>query len=215
MGRNILMLSAILSVLGLGSVRAMTLPQVTNDEEHNTVYRRGTQLISPHMILLGRKKKISEKGRREVQEGIACMRAVTAYAPDNWAAFWTMGKGHQVLSDAQAAMKAFASSFEIQKSNPDVAREYASACLDLGLGDKAVEIDQHAISLSPDDAGLHANLALAFLIAGRNPDAKVAIEKALRMAPDDKISLALKKLIDDVIAGKHRQPKNMKELQGS
>jgi Flp pilus assembly protein TadD len=185
---------------------------VTNTEEHNAVYKRGTQLIVPHMQLLDRAPKVNDTVRGEVMLGIADLDAVTAYNPENWAAFWIKGKGYQVLGNHEAANAEFKSSFDLQKSNADVAREYASSCLELGKGDEAIRVNQHAITLTPDDAGLYANLALAFLIAGRNADSKVAIDRSLEMAPNDTISLAVRRVVDDVLSGKRPQPKKMVDL---
>jgi len=185
---------------------------ITNDDEHNEVYKRGSQLISPHMQLLDRNPKVTQAVREEVTEGIRDMDAVTAYNPQNWAAFWIKGKGYQVLGDHKAANSAFKASFQIQRENPDVAREYAASCLELGYGAEAIRAAEHAIQLAPRDAGLHANLAVALLIHGRNTEAKQAIDEALKMAPDDKISRALQRLIDDVLSGKRKQPKTMSDL---
>ncbi|MEM7146210.1 MAG: hypothetical protein AAF591_13820 [Verrucomicrobiota bacterium] len=189
-----------------------TLVVVTNDDEHNAIYERGSELISPHMQLLDRDPKVTKKVREQVSRGIADLDAVTAYNPENWAAYWIKGKGYQVLGEAQAANAEFKASFDIQKENPDVAREYASTCLDLGLGSEATRATEHAITLTPDDAGLHANLALAFLISGQNAEAKKAVDRSLQMSPDDQISQAVRKIVDEVIAGDRPQPKNMADL---
>ena len=185
---------------------------ITNDVQHNEVYERGIQLISLHMQLSDRNPRVTKAVRDEVSRGIRDLDAVTAYNPENWSAFWTKGKGYQVLGDHRAAYAEFKESFNIQKENPDVAREYAGMCLELGHGAEAVRATQHAINLTPDDAGLHANLALAYLINGRNADAKQAIERALKMVPDDKTSQAVQRVIIDVISGKRKQPKTMADL---
>lgn len=185
---------------------------VTNDKQHNEIYERGSQLISPHMQLLDRDPRVTKAVREQITRGIRDLDAVTTFYPGNWAAFWIKGKGYQVLGAHEAANQEFKASFDIQKQNPDVAREYALSCLELGHGDEAVRVAQHAIELTPDDAGLYANLALAFLINGKNNEAKEAIGRSLAMAPQDKISQAVKGIIDDIIAGKRQQPKTMSDL---
>lgn len=185
---------------------------VSDDDQHNEIYERGSQLISPHMQLLDRDPRVTKAVREQVTRGIRDLDAVTTFNPGNWAAFWIKGKGYQVLGSHEAANKEFKASFEIQKENPDVAREYAASCLELGLGAEAVRVARHAIDRAPNDAGLHANLALALLIDGKAPEAKKAVEQALTMAPQDKISQAVRGVVDDVIAGKRRQPKTMADL---
>jgi tetratricopeptide (TPR) repeat protein len=185
---------------------------VTTEAQHNEIYERGTQLISPHMELLDRNPRVTKAVREQVTRGIHDLDAVTAFCPGNWAAFWIKGKGYQLLGAHEAANKEFKASFEIHKNNPDVAREYASSCLELGRSAEAVRVAQHAIEMTPDDAGLYANLALAYLIDGKNIEAKKAVEQALTMAPQDKISQAVRGVVYDIIAGKRRQPKTMEDL---
>ena len=186
--------------------------KITNGDQHNEVYQRGGDLISPHMRLLEREPKASKEVRDQVSKGIADLNAVTDYNPTNWAAFWIKGKGYQVLGDQKAAKAEFEKSFSIQKENPDVAREYAASFLELGDGEEAVNATRHAIKLKPDDAGLRANLALALLISGKNEEAKVEITESLRMISTDRISLAVKKVIDEVASGIRKQPKTMADL---
>jgi Flp pilus assembly protein TadD len=187
--------------------------KITNAEQQNAVYVRGSHLITPHIQLLDRDTKLTEAARAEVSRGIRDLDAVTEYNPRSWASFWIKGKGYQVLGNRESANAAFKASFEIQKENPDVAREYALSCLNLGQGAEAIRVTQHAIQLTPDDAGLHANLALAFLIEGRNSEAKQRIDKALSIAPDDKISRAVQRVVDEVLSGKRKQLKSMSELK--
>ena len=188
---------------------------VTNDVQHDEIYQRGTQLINPHMQLLDRDPQITKTVRAQISEGIRDLDAVTDFNPGNWAAFWIKGKGYQVIGAHEAANREFKASFDLQEQNPDVAREYASSCLELGCGGEAVRIAQYAIELAPNDAGLYANLALAFLIDGNNTGAKTAVEKALTMAPEDMISQAVCDIVDDIIAGRRPQPKTMKDIDKS
>ena len=208
---RLLMIGKLIALLASSKATAVEV-KVTNDDQHNEVYQRGSGLISPHMQLLGREPKVSKGVRDQVSKGIADLNAVTAYNPNNWSAFWIKGKGYQVLGDRKAAKAEFEKSFLIQRANPDVAREYAASCLELGEGEKAVNVARHAIKLKPDDAGLRANLALALLISGKTEEAKAEIAESLRMAPTDRISLAVKKVIDEVASGRRRQPKTMADL---
>ena len=164
------------------------------------------------MHLHGRNPTINGGAKRQIVEGIRDLDAVTDYNPRNWAAYWYKGKGFQVMGDQSAANSSFKDSFAIQKENPDVAREYAASCLELGLGQEAVTAAEHALALQPANAGLHANLALALLISGRNLEARESIGKALEMDPADQISVSVKKIIDEVISGKRAQPQKLSDV---
>jgi tetratricopeptide (TPR) repeat protein len=211
------LVSALFGCTGDARVNAPTpgTSVITDDVEHNESYNRGAQLITPHMKLHGRDPNLTDAARDEVSRGIRDLDAVTAYNPQNWAAFWLKGKGYQVLGDHQAAHGEFRASFNIQKDNADVAREYASTCLELGLGGEAVRVAKHAIGLRPDDAGLYSNLALALLIDEQNIEAKNTIQKSMEMAPEDEVSQAVQQIVNDVIQGKRPQPKGMADLNGS
>jgi tetratricopeptide (TPR) repeat protein len=209
--RGLIMIGKLISLLTGASAVAEEII-VTNDDHQHAVYERGSGLISPHMHLLERGPKVTKRVCDQVSKGIRDLDAVTTYNPKNWAAFWIKGKGYQVLGDHASAHSEFKSSFGIQKENPDVSREYVASCLELGFGGEGMQAAKHAIELIPADAGLHANLALALLISGENQEAKEVIEHALELSPDDKISQAVMKVVDDVIAGKNRQPKTMADL---
>jgi Flp pilus assembly protein TadD len=140
------------------------------------------------------------------------MQAVTQYNPRNWAAYWIEGKAYQALDDPQAANRSFETAYGLHPSHPDVAREYAHSCLALGHFEEAIDATRHAIALAPDDAGLQANLALAYLLAGQNQDAARTISVSLSMNPTDKISQRLKQVIDDVLSGQRAQPRTLAEI---
>lgn len=186
---------------------------VTNANQHDAIYRLGSGLISPSMQLHGQEHKLTRKTRQQVATGIGYLDAVTAYNPLNWAAFWIKGKGYQAMGDHAAAHREFGASYRIEKNNADVAREYAASCLELGLAADAVEATRHAIQRSPQDAGLQANLALALLLAGNTAGAEAAIRRALEMSPKDQISMAVDKVIVDVIAGRRRPPNRLTALR--
>ena len=189
-------------------IYATELPVVTNKEQYCQVYEHGADLIYPHMQCDGRHSKMNAKAKRDLAEGIACMKAIIVYDSVNWAAFWIMGKAYQALDEQKLEYESFKAAFDIQKEWPDVAREYAGSCLKLGLGKDAVITTKHAISLSPNDAGLQANLALAYLAIGKNDEADAAISMSLAMDPDDKISKGIREIVDDVLAGKRQHIKN-------
>jgi len=187
---------------------------VSNVEEHNSTYKLGADLIGPQMMLHGRHLKITNKGKRDIQKGIHCLQAVTVFNPANWNAFWIMGKGYQAMGEHRQAYQNFKKAYEIEHINPNVPREFAESCMQLGYGPEAVTIAIGAVEAAPNDAGLHANLALAYLISNENSYAQKSIQYALDLDPEDQISQRLQKFINEVIAGKRVQPKNLSDLQG-
>jgi len=211
-------LSTIASLIGCSPSQpaATKVEPVANDADHNRYFQEGGGLIKPYMRLHGAPEKStsSSKAKAEIARGIALLDAVIAYNTNNWAAWWTIGKGHQALGEAKKSCDAFGRAYSLQRENADVAREYAAECLNLGRATEAVSVAEHAINLSANNAGLYANLALAYTISGRIADAQSTIGKSLQLDPNDEISLALRLAIQEIADGKRKQPRTMRELEG-
>jgi hypothetical protein len=85
--------------------------------------------------------------------------------------------------------------------------------MELGRHKIATVFAHRAVQIRPAEAGLHANLALARLIAGHIPEAQSAIERALAAAPDDNISKAIQSVIQHFAANGHTPPMTAPALQ--
>jgi tetratricopeptide (TPR) repeat protein len=196
-----------------GAVDADPLPTISNSDEQNRVYRKGCDLIKPYMRIHGvEAKRIDAAAKAKIARGIALLGVVTKYSPSNWSAHWICGKGYQALGDSPAACDAFKRAFEIQTENPDVAREYMFECLNLGRGIEGLRAATLAVKLNPSDAGLHANLALAYLVSGDPPSALKAVDEALRLNPSDAISKNVGRVTQQIIDGKRSIPKKLSDL---
>jgi tetratricopeptide (TPR) repeat protein len=202
------------TLLGLGGAAGPSEPVSIRDaDDHNRVYKAACDIIQPYMRLHGKpEKKVTRDSTIELKRAIQMLDAVTTYAPTNWSAFWIKGKAYQAIEDRKAACAAFKSAFDLQDKNPDVAREYMFECLNLGDGVEGLRAAQHALALNPSDAGLHANLALALVIAAKPKEALAAIDEALRIDPQDKISQNVRKVVMKIIDGTKPQPKTLSEL---
>jgi tetratricopeptide (TPR) repeat protein len=207
------LLSTIASFVGCSPAK---IAPVTNEADHNRYFKEGSDLITPYMRIHGvpEKSTTSSKARADITRGIALLEAVIAYNTNNWAPSWTIGKGYQALGDSDKACDAFGKAYAIQKENPDVAREYMFECLEIGRTTEAISAAEHAVNLSPKDAGLHANLALAYTLAGRITNAQTSVSKSLQIDPNDSISLTLRRVVQEIADGKREQPRTIRELEG-
>jgi Flp pilus assembly protein TadD len=218
MARLTAVLVWIFGLFGCSSERKEeTKHQVLSAEDQNRIYTEACGLIKPYMILHNVRSRPTDtdEARQELRRGVSLLRQVVEAKPDNWAAYWIMGKGYQALGDSENACDAFGKSFAVQRQNPDVAREYMFECLNLGRGAKGVDVAEYAMGLKPGDAGLAANLALAYLIADRNDDALRLVNQSLGIAPDDRITQNLKTRIIEIRDGKRPQPRTMRDLQSN
>ena len=205
------MVSGLLKLLGLGP-KPVVPPSVTNDEEHDRAYEQGAQLIFPRMQVLGRGETVSNKDKAKLRQGIAYMHAVIHYNPGNWGAYWIAGKAYQSMGDHVQANESFKSALDIGGENADIAREHAVSCLELGWADKAVASLSRAIKEFPNDSSLHAHLALAFVVEGKDKEACAAANKALEVGADDTMATSILQMIEDVKNGTRPRPRNMEEL---
>jgi Flp pilus assembly protein TadD len=102
--------------------------------------------------------------------------------------------------------------FELETDVSAIPRELAGVCLELGHFDDAVRACERAVALEPDSAELISNLALAYLLSARLPEASRSIAASLKLDPTDKIGQHLSRRITEVVEGKCEQPKSLKEL---
>jgi tetratricopeptide (TPR) repeat protein len=165
-------------------------PHGVSPDDHNRVFQAGWDLISPYMQLHNRESRStrSSKARQKVERGIELLTFITQANPANWGAHWMIGKGYQALGNSVLACNSFRVSFDLQKNNPDVAREYMFECLNLGRSKEGVDAARHAVSIQPNNGGLLANLALALLIAADLDAAEQTLDQALAADPEDAIT---------------------------
>jgi len=132
---------------------------------------------------------------------------------DNESAMFMIGKIYQRLDEDIEALTWFVRAFRVNGTNADAAREAGIAATDLGDAPLAVEMCQAAVALDPQEPGLIANLALAYLIAGDLDLAAAAAQHRLLRAPKDAISHEVARVISEVRTGRRPQPKSMRDLQ--
>ncbi|MFT3838435.1 MAG: tetratricopeptide repeat protein [Myxococcaceae bacterium] len=180
-------------------------------EDHDQLFRRGANLIEPHMLLDDQKP--ASPNEHEVRVGIACLDRVVTINPSNWSALWIRGKAFQSLGDHSSALGSFRSAYRVKPGQEDVAREMTRELLELRQFAEAVTIGRDICKRNPDDAGLRANLALALLLNGELADAQQVIGSAQKLDPNDAVTNALAKRIDEVANGKRPQPSTLDELQ--
>jgi len=156
--------------------------------------------IKPLLTFGGPPRRLGWFERRRLARGIRALEALVA--DDRWRVWWYLGMARRAAADGEGAFAAFERAYATNPAHADVSREFGGQCLALGRGEQAVVVCDRNCSLHPDDAGLRANLALACMVADDVMRAKVEVTRALKMDPSDQITLALARMIDDVIAGK-------------
>jgi len=195
-----------------GNAGASGLDARAGAEKHNALLKRGIDLIDPHIIIQDRKSGPGGSAETDLKEGIRYIdRAIEVFSK-NWAAHWYRGKAYQALGDHRRAYESFHAAYQLNWTQVDVVRELGLECLDVGMFREAVAVAKANVQLAPKDAGVRANLALALLLDGQLDAAKAAVNEALRLDPEDRITQSLRDRIEDVRRGIRPPPKRISDL---
>jgi tetratricopeptide (TPR) repeat protein len=119
--------------------------------DHDALFRRGADLISPHMLLTDHEP--AARNDAEVRIGIACLDRVLQIDPSNWSALWIRGKAFQSLTEHGKAVESFRAAYRLQPEHEDVARELAAELLETQGFVEAVTIAREISTRHPQDAG--------------------------------------------------------------
>jgi tetratricopeptide (TPR) repeat protein len=181
-------------------------------DDEAALYKKASDLVEPYMTLQNRPRNDANDREKSLRGGIACVDRVITINPKNWQAFWVRGKAWQGLGDHAKAQGDFQAAYTIRPDELDVGRELGLELLDLEKFDDSKNIWQELIKKWPDNAGLHANLAIALVILGDTPGAQREIATARTLDPSDPVTKQLDLRIKDVASGQRRKPENLKDL---
>lgn len=182
------------------------LPQARLDE-YNFHYDEAARLLdavirvheAPRGLFAFFKRR---KTRRGIEHLLSCLEIV----PQAWQCMWLIGKAHQALDDNEAALTWFEKALPLEKNSPDVPREACLAALATGGRSAALAHAEEACRRAPEDAGLVANLALAYLLNRDKARALAAANRALDMNRTDPINQTVRDYIKRVMSGEVPQP---------
>jgi tetratricopeptide (TPR) repeat protein len=184
-------------------------------EEHDRVFEQAVQPVKYEIIVHGRPQASidDESLRLKLNQSLRLFDRVLELHPGNWSAMWLVGKVYQRLGNQSTAFTWFVRAHQINPSQPDVAREASLCAMELGRSDDAVFYARGAIECQPSNTGLHANLALAFLLAGRLDEAKSAIHQSVVSNPEDIVSQTVGSMIEHFVATGHKPPGTTSSLE--
>ncbi|MCX5733057.1 MAG: tetratricopeptide repeat protein [candidate division NC10 bacterium] len=183
--------------------------------EHNQTFEEASALIK-NEIPLHERPNMPVPGwllRRKLKRALFLFERVLQLNPENWSAMWLVGKVHQRFGDYTAALSWFERAYQVNPSQPDIAREASMCAMGVGRHDAAIVFAHRATQIEPASAGLHANLALAYLLAGRITDAQASIERSIAADQTDKISKTIKAIIQHFATNGHIPPTTTQALQ--
>ena len=180
--------------------------------EHNRAYELGARLVRLEILLPGNQHTsgLDQSARMNMERALRLFARVLELNPVNWSAMWLVGKVLQRLGDWSGAFIWFVRAHEVNSSQPDVPREASLCAMFVGRSEEAISFAHSALRCQPENSGLRANLALAFLLAGKLDQAKEAINA---VQAKDVISQTLWRMIDHFIAVGKRPPDTITALE--
>ena len=175
---------------------------------------KGWRLIEGQILLAGnRERRVGWISAWKLRRAIVAYEEALKINPEGWQSMWALGKIYQRTGDDQMSLDWFSQSFEINPTQPDVAREAGLAALNTGDGVAAIRFCLAACSNNPDDPGLAANLAWAYLIGGDQEKARELARQAVSRDPDDEISRRVLKIVEEVASGSRPTPKSLLDIE--
>ena len=116
---------------------------------------------------------------------IDCLQRALRLDPNNAAAHRHLGTTYLASGDAARAIQCLRRSLEIEPRQPGLAEILGLACFQAGKADEAITWLLRAVGEAPANAAAWGNLATAYMVQGRLYDAESAVERALRLQPDN------------------------------
>jgi Flp pilus assembly protein TadD len=172
------------------------------------LFKKGSALIEPYMTVVDREAADTStpEAKKQIAEGIRVLTQVTRQQPQNWSAFWFIGKAEQARRNHAAAETAFQRAFELNPAHSAVGRELMIESICAGHSADAVRVAEKSVGLNPRDSEMVANLALAYLADGQVAKARRAVNDSIVLQPVDEVTHALSREITAVEDG--RKPRN-------
>jgi tetratricopeptide (TPR) repeat protein len=186
-------------------------------EEHNLAYQQATSLVKGEIFLDShpQSKLVTQETRAKLERAIKLFERALEIHPANFAPHWFLGKIYQRMGDHSTSHDCFVRALGVDPKNADAAREASLSAMSLGNVEDGINYALSASQLKPSDTGLRANVALAFLLAGKLDQAKQTIEEVSRRGPLDSASKKLNSMIEYYRKTAVKPPSTISELETS
>lgn len=183
---------------------------------YNGLLERGMQLLKQYALVgMGAApESLPEDVEQRLREAMRCLRQASEMVPAQMAPKWGLGKAYQALGDREQALAWFEAAYRLAPHQPDVCREAGLAAMEANSFEAAEKYSREAVTARPDDAGLHANLALALMFLGRDDEACRTIRHSLELSPGDPVSRNVAALVTAVAKGALARPTSAQALRG-
>jgi tetratricopeptide (TPR) repeat protein len=188
-------------------------PAPESAKRYDEAYRGGVALLEGYLSVPRDSIANNPQAKTDLRAAVQAFDVAVALKPESSTAWWSRGKAEQLLGDHEEAYQSFHRSYKIDEGkNPDSGLQLVLECLETGRGGEAVHLAELTVHNDPENAGMLANLSLAYLINGQIDDAVRASHEAEAMDPEDEAILAAKNRVDDVQSGRRPRPNHISDI---
>lgn len=178
-----------------------------SNERFNEVFKRAGARQEGLVLLDGyHQRKLTASDRLQLEESVKEYQTCLAIAPDHWQSMVLMAKSLQRLERHAEALEQLESAFRIELNSHIIPMEASLEAMLLNDFDKAIFYSEESLKRKPDDFALLGNYAMNLLIVKRDIEAKAAIEKAIKLQPDDPVNRNIESIVQGVISGSRKRP---------
>lgn len=176
------------------------------------VFRAATAVVLPYLRTMERPTQVIPLEERSKVRAAVERLERHAIAHGGWPSAWFAGKGWEALEEPALALAVWQRAVASHAGVLEVVREAAMAFLRVNRNEAARLTLRRASELLPNSAEVASNLALTELVCGDLASARMSIERALALDPNDVISKNLHRAIE-LWAAAGRTPVSLAELE--
>lgn len=179
-------------------------------ERYNNLANEATAIADRYIIIEGRTRAPPDVA--ELARALRLYDEALQINDGRYGVWWMRGKIYQVLQQPHEALASFRRAYELEPSNQPIINEMTIQAVELGEFAFALEATERGLLVFPNDLALRARLALVQLLSGNLDEAIIAADRALQLAPDDRISREIRRIAVEVREGRRTQPHSMRDL---
>ena len=176
-------------------------------EEFNEIFEQAVKKQKDLIFLDGyRSKNLNTTEKLKLEECVKDFQKCLQIVPDHWQSMMLMAKAFQRLERHIEALEQLELAFKIEFENHSIPLEASLEAMHLNDFDKALFYSEESLKRKPNDFALLGNHAMNLLVAQKDIEAKITIEKAIKIQPNDSVNRNIESIVRDVMSGNRKRP---------
>jgi Flp pilus assembly protein TadD len=142
---------------------------------------------------------------------VESLKELVADAPAYWQGAWLLGKAQETLGDVEGAMATFRAAHAKHPAAEPIAKDFSMLLLERNQVEEADAVNRTICAAHPNAENL-CNLAVTSILGGDLDAASAAVEKSMKLNPNDPIARAVASRIAKYRGGA-KLPRTIRELE--